>query len=79
MIQYTNTIDTFDELYDLCWSGAIQRLDEIRELDLEDEFMEYLSDILSYSKGLTLTDINDFIWFEVDDWIEEHKGGEEND
>lgn len=76
MIQYTNTIDTFDELYGLCWSGALQRLDEIRDLDLEDEFMEYLSDILSYS---TLTDINDFIWFEVDEWIEEHKEGEEND
>lgn len=79
MIEYTNTIDTFDELYDLCWSGAIQRLDEIRDLDLEDEFMDYLSDMLSYSKSLTLTDINDFIWFEVDDWIEEHKEGEEND
>lgn len=78
MIEYTNTIDTFDELYNLCWSGALQRLDEIRDLDLEDEFMEYLSDMLSYSKDLTLTDINDFIWFEVDEWIEEHKG-EEND
>ena len=79
MIEYTNTIDTFDELYDLCWSGALQRLDEIRDLDLEDEFMEYLSDMLSYSKDLTLTDINDFIWFDCDDWIEEHKGEEEND
>lgn len=79
MIEYTNTIDTFDELYNLCWSGALQRLDKIRDLNLEDEFMEYLSDILSYSKSLTLTDINDFIWFEVDEWIEEHKGGEEND
>lgn len=79
MIEYTNTIDTFDELYDLCWSGAISRLDEISDLNLEDEFMDYLSDILSYSKSLTLTDINDFIWFDCDDWIEEHKGGEEND
>lgn len=79
MIEYTNTIDTFDELYNLCWSGAISRLDKIRDLNLEDEFMEYLSDMLSYSKELTLTDINDFIWFEVDEWIEERKGGEEND
>ena len=79
MIDYTNTIDTFYELYDLCWSGALQRLDEIRDLNLEDEFMEYLSDMLSYSKELTLTNINDFIWFGVDEWIEEHKGGEEND
>ena len=75
MIEYTNTINTFDELYCLCWSGAIQRPDEIRDLNLKDEFMEYLSDMLSYSKDLTLTDINDFIWFEVDEWIEEHKGG----
>lgn len=79
MIEYTNTIDTFDELYNLCWSGALQRLDEIRDLNLKDEFMEYLSDTLSYSKELTLTDINDFIWFDCDEWIEEHKGGEEND
>lgn len=79
MIEYTNTIDSFDELYDLCWSGAISRLNEIRDLNLEDEFMEYLSDMLSYSKDLTLTNINDFIWFEADEWIEEHKGGEEND
>lgn len=79
MIQYTNTIDSFDELYNLCWSGALQRLDEIRELDLKDEFMEYLSDMLSYSKELTLTDINDFIWFDCDEWIEEYKGEEEND
>lgn len=79
MIKYTNTIDSFDELYDLCWSGALQRLDEISDLNLEDEFMEYLSDMLSYSKDLTLTDINDFIWFDCDEWIEEHKGGEEND
>ena len=79
MIEYTNTIDTFDELYDLCWSGAISRLDEICDLNLEDEFMEYLSDMLSYSKDLTLTDINDFIWFDCDEWIEEHKGGEENE
>ena len=78
MIEYTNTIDTFDELYNLCWSGALQRLDEIEELDLEDEFMDYLEEIFC-DETPSLIDINDFIWFECDDWIEEHKGEEDDE
>ena len=75
MIKYVDTIDTFGDLYDLCWAGALARLDEIEELDLEDEFMTYLTYNFDNDTEYTLTDINDFIWFECDDWIEEHKGG----
>lgn len=78
MIQYKNEIDSFEELKDLCWGGALQRLDEIEELDLEDEFMDYLQEIF-YDETPSLTDINDFIWFDCDDWIEEHKGEEDDD
>lgn len=77
MIEYKNEINNFYDLRDLCWSGALQRLDEIEELGLEDEFMYYLQEIFC-DETPSLTDINDFIWFECDDWIEEHKG-EEND
>lgn len=78
MIQYKNEIDNFADLKDLCWSGALSRLDEIEELDLEDEFMDYLQEIF-YDETPTLTEINDFIWFGCDDWIEEHKGEEDDD
>lgn len=78
MIQYKNEIDSFEELKDLCWSGALQRLDEIEELDLEDEFMDYLQEIFC-DETPSSTDINDFIWFDCDDWIEEHKGEEDDD
>ena len=77
MIEYKDEINNFCDLQNLCWGGALQRLDEIEELDLEDEFMNYLEEIFC-DETPSLTDINDFIWFECDDWIEEHKG-EEND
>lgn len=78
MIEYKNEIDCFADLQDLCWSGALSRLDEIEELDLEDEFMDYLQEIF-YDTTPSLTEINDFIWFECDDWIEEHKGEEDDE
>ena len=67
-------ISDFDDLYNMCWSGAIDTLDEISELNLEDEFMEYLEENFDYYDTVTTTTINDFIRFECDDWIEEHKG-----
>lgn len=78
MIEYKNEIDNFCDLQNLCWGGASQRLDEIEELDLEDEFMDYLEEIF-YATTPSLTEINDFIWFECDDWIEEHKGEEDDE
>ena len=78
MIEYKDEINNFCDLQNLCWSGALQRLDEIEELDLEDEFMDYLQEIFC-DETPSLTDINDFIWFECDDWIEEHKGEEDDD
>ena len=77
MIEYKDEINNFCDLQNLCWSGALQRLNEIEEFDLEDEFMDYLEEIF-YDTTPSLTEINDFIWFDCDDWIEEHKG-EEND
>lgn len=76
MIKYTNTIDSFWELEDLCWSGAEYTLNRIKENDMEDEFMDYLSDIFYGDEDVTLTTINDFIWFESD-MIFEHLGIEE--
>ena len=74
----TKEIDDFYDLRDICWSGAIQRLDEIEELGLEDEFMDYLLENFMDAE-YTTTDLNDFIWFECDDWIEEHTTKEDED
>lgn len=79
MITYKNEIESFGDLKNLCWSGAISRLEEIEELCIEDEFMAYLSDCFDYGEAPSLTDINDFIWFECDEWIEEHKNNCEED
>lgn len=64
MIKYTSTIDNFNELYDVCWSGAKNTLATIESLDKEDELMNLLDDIFCYSENLTLTDINDFLCFD---------------
>lgn len=73
-ITYTNTIDNFYELQDMCWSGARQVLDIVAQHDMEDEFMDYLEDnfIFCMDTTPTITEINDFIWFECDDWLDEN-------
>lgn len=67
------------EFYDLndfnFWGGATSRWEEIQELGLEDDVMETIEDL--YPNGLTDTELNDLVWFEFDDFIEENK--EEND
>lgn len=72
-------IEEFYNLRDICWSGAQQRLDEIEENNLEEEFMDYLRDNF-FDDGeytYTINELNDFIWFECDKWIDAHKGDNE--
>lgn len=78
MIEYKNDINNFYDLQNLCWSGAISQLNEIQDLGLEDEFMDYLISIFCDTTP-TLTEINDFIWFECDDWIAEHTPNDDED
>jgi hypothetical protein len=58
-------VDSFEELKENSWSGAVDTLDRIEELELEDEFMEIL-DIVFDCDEPTETGLNDFIWFETD-------------
>lgn len=64
-----------EEIYDLndfnFWGGAVSRWEEIQELGLENEIMEIISE--QYPDGLTKTELNDLIWFDFDDFIEEMK------
>ena len=52
------------------WGGAVSRLDEIIELGIVDEAQEYIEDMLDNGNPVTLTDINDMLWFGMDDFIE---------
>jgi len=69
--------DLYD-LRDLCWSGALSRIDEAIENEIDDEFFEYIQDNFCLDDNIELTDINDFIWFDCDTWLEEHSQKEED-
>lgn len=60
-------INTFDELMDMCWSGAEDTLYDIQNADKEDEFMALLEMVFIDGEEMpTETSVNDFIWFERD-------------
>lgn len=69
-------INSFDELMEHSWSGALDNLKLIDKYGLQDEFMSYLEEMFCDSTP-TDTEINDFIWFmenpTVEEWIAEHK------
>lgn len=67
------------ELDEICWQGARDRVLEVEKLDDEkqEQFMDYLKENLGDIEHLTTTELNDFIWFECDDFIEELKEGDE--
>lgn len=66
-------IDTFFDLQKICWGGALQTLEEVEKLDLEEEFLQYVIGCLSNEDIVSETTLNDFIWFDCDNWIEEHR------
>ena len=66
----------FDDLNDFnFWGGATSRWEEVQELGLEDDVMETIEDL--YPNGLTDTELNDLIWFGLDDFLEDQE--KEND
>ena len=62
-------ITSFEELKENSWSGAVDTLNRIEELGLENKFMSVLESVLEMSFENEMTDeteLNDFIWFERD-------------
>ena len=55
------------------WSGAVDVIDRVRELDKLDELEALIIDVFSDSENVSETDINDFVWFE-DDMINDYLG-----
>lgn len=62
---------SFEDLKDECWSGAIYTLQKIEEEGKENELMELLQGV--FSEISTMTEVNDFLWFE-DSFIYENLG-----
>lgn len=59
----------FHDLLDECWSGALDTLNTIYEHDKEEELMDFLEVYFADCDEIpTMTEVNDFLWFE-DDWI----------
>ena len=67
-------INSFDELMEHSWSGALYNLKMIDKYGLQDEFMGYLEEMF-YDSTPTNTTVNDAIWFDIDteNFIAEHK------
>lgn len=57
----------FEDLKNICWSDAIDTLEEIENAEKEEELMELLESNFG-GRIPTETEINDFLWFE-DDFI----------
>lgn len=68
--------NNFDEIMDMCWSGAIDTLKDIERNNREDEFMSLLEEMFLETTP-TDTEVNDFIWFDRE-YIYEHCGLDEN-
>lgn len=76
-----HTIEDIYTLDELCWSGARDRIMEVEELDddKQERFIEYLREQLGDEEHLSLMELNDFIWFECDNFIEQLKDEEEEE
>ena len=59
------------------WSGGADRLKEIIELDIVEEAQYYMEEMFDGSEVVTETDINDMLWFGMDDFIQYFKEDEE--
>lgn len=66
-----------DDLNDFnFWGGAVERWKEIQELGLEDDVIIYLEE---HQDCLTETELNDFVWFELDEFIGEMEKEQEEE
>ena len=58
-------INSFYELADMVWSGAVDTIADIQNADKENEFMNFL-EMVFCDDVPTDTKVNDFLWFERD-------------
>ena len=67
MIKYTVEVSLEDFK---AWSGGLDRLERIIELDKVEEAESIIMDMLECYEEVTDTTVNDLLWFEMDNYIE---------
>ena len=72
MLDVLRTNVTFNNLMDMCWSGAMSTLERVAEEGKGNELIDLLEEYF-YETTPTDTMINDLLWFE-DEWIFERLG-----
>ena len=76
-IYESHDVNDLYDLRDLCWSGALSRIDEAIEYEIDDAFFDYIKETFDFNDMIDLSDVNDFIWFDCDEWLEENKPQED--
>lgn len=78
-VKETYYINDLYDLRDRCWSGALDRIDEAINNGVDKEFFDYIQEAFYGEDEPDITAINDFIWFECDDYLDEliHKDEDE--
>jgi len=56
----------FESLQKNVWSGAVNTMRTIENEGKEDSLMNLLCEVFGYDDIPTLTQVNDFLWFESD-------------
>ena len=69
MFAYTDYIENYRDLENVCWGQALNVLQEIYDNDYEEELIEHLTEIFSDNMP-TLTELNDYISY---DWEQIYK------
>ena len=59
-----------DLYYFQAWSGGKDRLDKIKELGKIEELEQLINDIFC-DDSISETELNDFLWFDLDNYIED--------
>ena len=74
-------VEGFYWLKDNCWGGAIDTLNTIADNEKEVEFIDWLEQCFDYGYNElpTLTELNDYLWFEDEEIFEALEIGEEED
>lgn len=67
----------FYQLKDELWSGALDTMQIIEDNDKQNELMTLLEDV--FYEATDLTKINDYLWFDRDDILEQLDINEEDD
>ena len=66
----------WNDIKENAWDGAVQVIEEIEKQGREDEAMSLIEEVF-YDEVPDETDVNDFIWFDIEDML--HLYDEEDD